>query len=373
MHPRLKPVNQQTIVITGASSGIGLATARMAAERGAAVVLAARSEEELETIAADLRERGGRVAVVAADVAKMEDVERIATAASSEFGGFDSWVNDAAAATYGTIEEVSLEDHRRIFDVNYFGVVHGSLVAARHLRERGGGAIINLGSVLSDRAIPLQGPYCATKHAVKAFTDTLRIELMHDEVPISVTLIKPSGIDTPYPEHARNYMDEAPRLPPPVYDPELVARAILFACENVKRDLIVGGAGYALVAAGNMTPGLADRIMARAMYPAQKTPSGGDVGEGDPGRRDNLYQPREDGAVHGSQNYAVRKNSLYLEAQMRPALTTAILGGLGMLAVAAANGPRVVSALRRGADRRQMRLDPRSGRPARHGRQVAAE
>ena len=372
MRPRLKPLNQQIIVTTGASSGIGLATARMAVERGAAVVLAARNQEELETIAADLRERGGRVATVAADVARPEEVERIAETAVREFGGFDSWVNDAATAIYGTVEEVSLEDHRRIFDVNYFGVVHGSLVAARHLRERGG-AIINLGSVLSDRAIPLQGPYSATKHAVKAFTDALRVELMHDEAPISVTLIKPSGMDTPYPEHARNYMDEAPRLPPPVYDAELVARAILFACENVKRDMIVGGAGYVSVAVGNLTPGIADRVMARAMFPAQQTPSGGDVGASDSQRRDNLYQPREDGAVHGSQNYAVRKSSLLLEAQMRPALTTAILGGLGMLAVAAANGPRVIAAVRRGADRRQMQLDLRRHRRARHQQRVAAE
>src|SRR3712207_237378 len=155
---RLKPLDQQVIVITGATSGNGLATAEAAIRRGAAVVLAARNAEALASIREDLSARGGRVAICPADVAKDEDVERIASVAVEAFGGFDSWVNDAAAATYGRMDEVPMEDHRRIFEVNYFGVLKGSLVAAQHLKTRGGGAIVNLGSVLSDRAMILQGP-----------------------------------------------------------------------------------------------------------------------------------------------------------------------------------------------------------------------
>jgi NAD(P)-dependent dehydrogenase (short-subunit alcohol dehydrogenase family) len=314
MTPRLKPLDQQTIVITGATSGNGLATAREAVLRGAAVVLAARNAEALETIRMDLTGRGGRVAVCVADVANEEDVERIAETAITEFGGFDSWVNDAAAATYGKMEDLSLEDHRRIFDVNYFGVLKGSLVAARHLRERHGGAIINLGSVLSDRAMILQGPYSASKHAVQAATDALRMELEQDRAPVSVTLIKPGSIDTPYPEHARNYMDAPPRLPPPLYDPALVADAILFACENPRRTLYVGGGGYLVSLMGRVAPRTTDMLMEAVGTRAQQKP--GDPG--DPAKRDNLYESRSDGQVHGSQGVHVRRSSLLLEAQKQP-------------------------------------------------------
>jgi NAD(P)-dependent dehydrogenase (short-subunit alcohol dehydrogenase family) len=314
MTPRLKPLDQQTIVITGATSGNGLATAREAVLRGAAVVLAARNAEALETIRLDLTGRGGRVAVCVADVANEEDVERIAETAIAEFGGFDSWVNDAAAATYGKMEDLSFEDHRRIFDVNYFGVLKGSLVAARHLRTRHGGAIVNLGSVLSDRAMILQGPYSASKHAVQAATDALRMELEQDRAPVSVTLIKPGSIDTPYPEHARNYMDAPPRLPPPLYDPALVADAILFACQTPRRTLYVGGGGYLVSLMGRVAPRTTDMLMEAVGTRAQQKP--GDPG--DPARRDNLYESRSDGQVHGSQSVNVRRTSLFLEAQKQP-------------------------------------------------------
>ena len=312
--PCLKPIDQQVIVITGASSGIGLATAEEAVTRGAAVVLAARTGEALASIKQDLDRRGGRVAICAADVASEKDVERIAETAVDAFGGFDSWVNNAGAAIYGLMEEVSLDDHRRIFDVNYFGLLTGSLIAARHLRGRGGGAIVNLGSVLSDRAMILQGPYSATKAAVQAATDALRMELERDGAGISVTLIKPSAIATPYPDHARSYMEAAPQLPPPLYDPKLVAEAILFACETPRRHLYVGGGGFLLSLMGRVAPRVTDAAMeAFGLSTQQKD----EAAEDRPGR-DKLYEGRSDGSVREPNGQHVRRTSLLLEAQTRP-------------------------------------------------------
>jgi NAD(P)-dependent dehydrogenase (short-subunit alcohol dehydrogenase family) len=317
MRARLKPLSEQTIVITGASSGNGLAAAREAVRRGARVVLAARNREALEAVGGDLERAGGKVAISAADVSVEADVERIAQTAVDAFGGFDSWVNDAAAATYGAMEDVPMEDHRRIFDVNYHGLLMGSLVAARHLRARGGGgAIVNLGSVLSDRAMIYQGPYSATKAAVQAATDALRMELERDRTGISVTLIKPGSINTPYPEHARNYMDAPPRLPPMLYDPALVAEAILFACENPRRQLYVGGSGWLISVAGKLAPRATDLAMEAFGVGAQQKP--GDPG--DPEKRDNLYQPRSDGEARGRQDVFVRRTSVFLQAQTQPLL-----------------------------------------------------
>src|SRR5688572_17555851 len=165
MRIELLPVGEQVVVITGASSGIGLVTAREAARQGARVVLAARSENALSLIVNEMEQAGHDVIYVVADVSKLEDVHRIARASLEKFGGFDTWVNNAGVSIYGNLADTSLADHRLLFETNYWGVVHGSLVAAEHLAERGG-AIINVGSVLSDRAIPLQGAYCASKHAV---------------------------------------------------------------------------------------------------------------------------------------------------------------------------------------------------------------
>jgi short-subunit dehydrogenase len=336
MSVRLKPVSEQVVVITGASSGIGLATARMFAERGVrGLVLVARNEDAIRKVAEELDRGGTRAIAVAADTGSRHDIERIARTAVETFGGFDTWVNNAAVALYGRLLEIPIEDQRRQFEVNYWGVVNGSLVAARQLQARGG-AIINVGSVLSERAMILQTQYSATKHAVKAFTDGLRMELERDGAPVSVTLIKPSGIDTPYPEHARNYMEDDPAVPPPSYDPRLVARAIVFAAEHQRRELTVGFGGWAIAAMGTVAPRLTDKIMEATGYAVQVT------GQRErPAMRDNLYRARQDGDEHSSlSGPPPRQTSLFLEAQMHPLTTVMVMAGVGLAVAAAIFAPR---------------------------------
>ena len=328
---RLKPLNEQVIVITGASSGIGLVTAQHAARRGASVVLAARNERDLERAAAAIRREGGRAAVVVADVADPAHVDAIADTALREFGQFNTWVNNAAVSMYGRITELPVEDMRRQIDVNFWGQVYGSLTAVRHLRQKGG-ALINVGSALSDRAIPLQGIYCAAKHALKAFTDALRMELEDEGAPIAVTLVKPASIDTPFFDKARSYLGVEPQPVPPVYAPEVVAEVILRAAEHPLREVIAGGAGAKLSAA-RFAPRLADLYMERWTFASQRTDRPLN------GRPDNLYSPVErDGGERG-QNWEghTRESSVYTDAVLHPRTAAAILAvvALGVGAAAA--------------------------------------
>lgn len=308
-HAKLKRLRDQTIVITGASSGIGLATARLAAARGARVVLTSRNEHDLRTVTEDIKAKGGRATFVVADVASPEAVERIADEARREFGGIDTWVNNAGVSIYGKLTEVPLEDKRRLFDTNFWGVVHGCRTAVKAMRSTGG-VIINVGSVVSDRAIPLQGIYSASKHAVRGYTDTLRMELEHDRIPITVTLVKPSAINTPYVEHARNYMEEAPSLPPPVYAPEVVAEAILRCAEKRVRDITVGAGGRMLAVMGMVAPRSTDAYMKRALFSQSKDKTGRVR------TQDSLYQPKRDGSEDGPYEGHVMRSSAYTRTML---------------------------------------------------------
>ncbi|HEX6648402.1 MAG TPA: SDR family oxidoreductase [Pyrinomonadaceae bacterium] len=326
MNLKLKDLSEQVIVITGASSGIGLVTARMAAQRGARLVLNARNEEALRLVTEQINEAGGEAIHVTGDVGQLEDMQNIAGEAIRRFGGFDTWVNNAGVSIYGPVLDQPLEDQRRLFDTNYWGVVHGCIVACQHLRARGG-ALINVGSVLSDVAIPIQGTYCATKHAVKGYTDALRMELEEEGAPISVTLIKPAAIDTPYIHHAKNLLPVEPMNPPPVYAPETVAEAILHCAENPERDLYVGGGGKVLAETGRLAPRMTDKFMEARMFSVQQSGK-----PKPPNRRDSLHAPAKDGDERGGYPGHVSESSIYTKAALHPVITGSLIAGLGLVA-----------------------------------------
>lgn len=291
---KLKPVAEQVIVITGASSGIGLATAMLAAHQGARVVMAARSRSTLEHVAAELVRDGFDAIAVEADVSVRDDMDRVARVAMERYGHVDTWVNNAGLSIFGRLDETPEEDAQRLFQVNFWGVVHGSLAALPLLKAHGG-ALINVGSEVSDASVPLQGMYSASKHAVKGFTDALRIELEADKAPVSVTLIQPTAVDTPFPEHAANYMDQAAKLPSPMIPAEKVAAAILEAAADPDREVKVGALSVINTTMFKLLPGLADRMAKKQMGRQQRNaPSHPHQG--------TLYAPGESGETAGFGN-----------------------------------------------------------------------
>ncbi len=323
---QLKPLSAQVIVITGASSGIGLATAEGAVAAGARVVMTARNADAL----ADAQARLGtdRVETVVADLADEDATDRIAAAAIARFGRIDTWVNDAASATIGRVADTPIADQRRAFDVGYWGTVRGCLTALDHLRKNGG-AIINLGSIESDRGVILQATYSAMKHAVKGFTDAFRTEVEADGLPVSVTLIRPAAMHTPFPEHAKNLTGHPVTLPPMIYDPRLSAKAILFAAANPRRSLSIGGTGVFATVLAQHAPRLTDLVLERFGEAVQTFDKWAPKD-----RADNLYAPKTD-AVESRQDTHVRRTSLWLEAQLHPAAALAIGAGAALLGTAA--------------------------------------
>jgi len=334
MAKSLKPISEQVIVITGATSGHGLCTAQKAAAAGAKVMLAARDEDVLLQVCDEIRDQGGTADYVVTDVGVESDIQHLADRTIERFGGFDTWVNNAGIGMYGDILEVPTEDHRKIFETNYWGVVYGSLTAARHLKDREEpGAIINIGSINSDMSGPLLASYNASKHAVKGFTDALRIEMLGAKSGLSVTLIKPSAIGTPFTEHGRNITGYEARLPRPIYAPELVADAIIDAAQHRRRAVTVGAGGKLQVLGAVMFPSIFDRLATsmrdKLLYKDRPVP----MEEG------NLYKPHgDDGRTEGRQHG--RRFSTFAAARRHPKAL------LGLLALAGVGGAGL--ALRKG-------------------------
>ena len=324
----LKKLEDQVIVITGASSGVGLVTARMAAAKGAKVVVAARNEEALKELVEEFKAKGYPATFVKADVGSEEDINKIAETAIKEFGRFDTWVNNAGISIYGHAMDVSIEDIKRMFETNFWSVVYGSRTAVKHFKDRGvPGALINVGSLFGDRGTVIQSTYAAAKFAVHGWTESIRMELEKENAPVSVTLIHPGRMDTPYNEHARSYLDKQPAHRGMIYPPEAAAEAILFAAETPKRDMYIGSQAKALELLGTFLPRFTDKLMEVIMYPTQ---------------HDNRpSKPREDSALYhagyglherGTNVGWIRSESMYVKASKHPLLTTMLIAGIGAIA-----------------------------------------
>ncbi|MFP7478292.1 SDR family oxidoreductase [Terribacillus saccharophilus] len=327
---KLKKLKDQVIVITGASSGIGLVTARMAAAEGAKVVLAARNEEALKELTEELRQAGHKAVYVRADVGMEEEVNMIAETALTSFGRFDTWVNNAGVAIYGNAMDISYQDMKRLFATNFWGVVYGSRAAVQHYRERSiPGALINIGSIFGDRGTLIQSIYATSKFAIHGWTESLRIEMERDCTPVSITLIHPGMIDTPYNEHARSYLEYQPVHKGMIYPPEAVAEAILYAASHPKRDIYVGSQAKLFQLLGANFPRLTDKLWERISPSKQYD----EKRKSNSPEESNLYHAGYGMHERGTNLGWKRKRSIFVKAAKHPVLTRIIVAGISVWAV----------------------------------------
>jgi short-subunit dehydrogenase len=323
----------EVVVITGASAGVGRATARAFAARGARVGLIARDSNALKETCQEVDALGGRAVMCVADVARAAEVESAAALIEDRFGPIDIWVNNAMATVVSPVASLEADEVRRVTEVTYLGTVHGTLAALRRMRARNRGTIVQVGSALAYRAIPLQAAYCGAKFAIRGFTDALRSELAHDRSRIHVTMVQMPALNTPQFDWCKTRMPREPRPLPPVYQPEVAARAIVWAAHHRRRELLVGAPTWRAVWLNRFVPGLLDRYLAHFGYASQQ--AGTLVA---PGRRDNLWAPVPGAwGAHGRFDVQSRRNSVAL--WLATHRTIAVLAVTGVLIVALAGRP----------------------------------
>ena len=313
----------QTVVITGASAGIGRAAARLFGQRGDRVALIARGRAGLEGAVRDVERAGGTALAVPADVADFALLDRAAKEIEDAFGPIDVWVNVAFASVFAPFAETTPEEFRRVTEVTYLGFVYGTMAALARMRPRDHGAIVQVGSALGARSIPLQSAYCGGKHAINGFTESLRCELRHDKSNVHVTVVQMPAVNTPQFSWVRSRLPRHPQPVPPIYQPEVAARGIVYAADHPRRkQYFVGATTTATILANRVAPALLDRYLARTGYDSQQT------GEPEPSRPDNLWEPVDEGrggdhGAHGEFDDKSHRRSAQLLISHHPAAATA--------------------------------------------------
>jgi NAD(P)-dependent dehydrogenase (short-subunit alcohol dehydrogenase family) len=327
----------QTVMITGASAGIGRATARLYGERGANVGLIARGQAGLDGAVRDVEDGGGKALAISADVADFAQVRDAARQVEEFFGPIDVWINVAFTSVFSPFAQISAEEFRRVTEVSYLGFVHGTMAALALMRPRGRGTIVQVGSALGSRSIPLQSAYCGAKHAINGFTSSLRCELLHERSGVHVTVAQMPAVNTPQFSWVRSRLPRHPQPVPPIYQPEVAARGVLFAADHPRRrQYWVGATTAATVMANKFVPALLDRYLARTGYDSQQT--GQQV---DNRRPDNLYQPLDgpegrDHGAHGIFDTRSHARSAQVWLDERPRVLAGLAAGAAVVTALAA-------------------------------------
>lgn len=325
----LQPARSQVVVVTGASAGVGRATVRRFARRGAHIALLARGRDGLEAAAREVELAGGKALVLPVDMADAPAVEHAADVIEETLGPIDIWVNNAMVTIFAPFKDISAEEFRRVTEVTYLGTVHGTMAALRHMRPRNRGVIVQVSSALAYRSIPLQSAYCGAKHAITGFTDALRSELLHDRSRVRITAVQLPAMNTPQFGWARNRMPNRPQPVPPIFAPEVAAEAIVWATEHDRRQIAVGAPTLLAEWAQKIAPGFADRYLAATGYESQQS-----VGEPDSGDRpDNLFKPIEgDPGCYGRfSDRALPRSTALWAVQHRNPLLLGMAAGIGAL------------------------------------------